>query len=195
MMSNYEKKLTKLKSIKKPAEDAKVGFFDNQDILEFKQTIIDLQKNVELILTEREATAINRSSEQFKELQSALNSLENNLKQGIDVNNFKDVIDAVNAIKFNPIINVPTPIANVENKILVQDWRKEYMFSDSDKSESTTYVGFVNPNGGWYIERVTKSKTSDKARFVFGKSDYISNWGKRLKLDYKYLFEVFNNGR
>jgi hypothetical protein len=195
MMSNYGQKLTKLKSIKKPAEDAKVGFFDNEDIFKLREALVKMQDNVELVLAERELTAINRSSEQFKELQSAVNSLENNLKQGIDVNNFKDVIDAVNAIKINPIVNVPTPIANVENKIVVQDWRKEYMFSDSDKSESTTYVGFVNPSGGWYIERVTKSKTSDKARFVFGKSDYISNWGKRLKLDYKYLFEVFNNGR
>lgn len=125
--------------------------------------------------------------------------LEKSLDKAVEIQKQGDkslqkAIDTIieQVAKIRPIVNVPEQKQSITNKIVVQDWKKEYMFSDSDKTETTTYVGFVKPDGGWYIERITKSKTSDKARFVFGGGDYVSNWGKRLQHNYKYLYEAID---
>jgi len=192
-MSNYDEKLLKAKQSVQPKEpEVRVGFFGDNDIKKIHESIAEMQGKVQAALQEQDTEAVERNTEQFKALKASLDELQQGFANGVSVTNLKELYDKFEKIKFDPVINVPTPIANVQNKIVVQDWKKEYIFSDSDKSESTTYVGFVNIAGGWYIERVTKSKTSDKARFVFGKGDYVSNWGKRLQQDYKYLYEAID---
>lgn len=157
----------------------------NQEIVDglsdIKDSLADLQnRTIEVDNTETNQV-----------LEQALDKVVELQKQS-EGNNEKLVAEIVDRIsKIRVEVNAPKS-PDVHNKIVVTDWKKEYIFSDSDKSQSTTYVGFVNPKGEWYIELVTKSKTSDKARFIFGKDDYVSNWGKRLQHNYKYLYEAIN---
>lgn len=195
-MSEYEAKLKKAKeTYTRDDNELRVGFFGDKDIQKIHTALNTIEDNFTKAIEDNTDKNREINNDKFIELKSEIEAIQNKLHEGIELKDLQDIITKIAEIKVNPIINIPAPVSNVENKIVVQDWKKEFMFSDSDKTDTTTYVGFVNPSGGWYIERVTKSKSSDKARFVFGRSDYVSNWGKRLKQDYKLLFEVFNNGR
>lgn len=194
-MSDYKEKLAKAKSnIKKPSSNGLMVLGD-EDVKKIHEAVATMHLKLTNLVKEKETEATDRNSDQFMQLKNSIGELSQALSGGIEKSDIEKIVEKISAIEFNPKINVPTPIANVNNKIVVQDWRKDYIFSDSDKTKSVTYVGFVSPTGSWYIERVNKSETSDKARFVFGSSDYVSNWGSRLKLNYKLLFEAYPNGK
>lgn len=147
------------------------------------------EKGIETFDNTKANELLEENLDRVVELQKEIDG--NNTERAKDFEKrIKEIVDKIAAIR--PVVNVQEKESKIVNKIIVEDWKKQYMFSDSDKSESTTYVGFVRPDGGWYIERVTKSKTSDKARFIFGDSDYVSNWGSRLQHNYKYLYEAIN---
>lgn len=192
-MSDYKERLARAKKNVTSNKSGGVVVLGDKDIKNLHKAVVEMQLRVSNAIKENETKSVNRNTDQLKAITDELKSLQLAFEGTVKPKDISDLAKRIENLKFEPIFNIPkqeTPIVN--NKINVQDWRREYMFSDSDKTKSTTYVGFVNPNGGWYIERVTKSDTSDKARFVFGKSGYVSNWGKRLQLDYKYLFEAYN---
>lgn len=61
-------------------------------------------------------------------------------------------------------------------------------YAPSDIEESTTsYFGFVNSAGGWYIMKVD----SGAYRYIKGDSDYTTNWTGRAGLSYDYFYNVF----
>lgn len=188
---NYKDKKEKLKNLEKPDSQTVIlkGSGNKKvakELKDIKEQLESLQNAFERGLDVYDNTTTNelleKSLDRAVELQKESDERHKALVE--------EIVGKISAIR--TVVNVPKQEQKIVNKILVQDWRKEYMFSDSDKSESMTYVGFVNPKGEWYIERVTKSKTSDKARFIFGTDDYVSNWGSRLKHNYKYLYEAFN---
>lgn len=190
-MSDVKDKIAKAKQLnrsKQPTftfkdENTKLIATELQDI---KKSIADLAKSYEKGIDVFDRTDTNdlleQSLDKAVELQKESDGRHDKL--------VKEIVEQI--AKIRPVVNLPEQKQDVVNKIIVSDWKKEYMFSDSDKSEGTTYVGFVNPKGGWYIERVSKSKTSDKARFIFGSDSYVSNWGNRLKHNYKLLYEAIN---
>jgi len=176
-LSKYRKKKTEQKqSLAKEANQEIV-----EGLAEIKESLAELQSRpIELDNTETNKV-LEQALEQVVELQKQ--------SEGNNEKLVAEIVDRISKIRVE--VNAPKS-PDVHNKIVVSDWQKEYIFSDSDKSEGTTYIGFVNPKGEWYIEAVYKSKTSDKARFIFGKEDYVSNWGKRLQHNYKYLYEAIN---
>lgn len=190
-MGQYKDKLTKAREL----ESKKNTVYKVEDqsskkvaeeLAEVKNKLDELQNAFERGLDVFDTTTTNELLEKSLDRAVELQKESEGKFDGL----VKTIIEQVSKIR--PVVNMPEQKREIVNKIVVQDWKKEYVFSDSDKSESTTYVGFVNPGGGWYIERVTKSKTSDKARFIFGKGDYVSNWGKRLQHNYKYLYEAID---
>ena len=190
-MGQYKDKLTKAREL----ESKKNTVYKVEDqsskkvaeeLAEVKNKLDELQNAFERGLDVFDTTTTNELLEKSLDRAVELQKESEGKFDGL----VKTIIEQVSKIR--PVVNMPEQKREIVNKIVVQDWKKEYVFSDSDKSESTTYVGFVNPGGGWYIERVAKSKTSDKARFIFGKGDYVSNWGKRLQHNYKYLFEAID---
>jgi hypothetical protein len=190
-MSEVAEKLAKAKKLS--SNKATTFVFKDEATQEMANTLVEVKDKLNSL-----QDAYERGLDVFN--QSETNDLlEKSLDQAVELQRQADgkldelvgtIIEQV--AKIRPVVNLPEQKREIINKIIVSDWKKEYTFTDSDKTETTTYVGFVNPQGGWYIERVTKSKTSDKARFIFGKSDYVSNWGSRLQHNYKYLYEAIN---
>lgn len=62
-----------------------------------------------------------------------------------------------------------------------------YKITDLDDS-SPAYYGFVNKDGGWFIQ---KEGTSGDYRYAKGSSGYSSNWTGRAALSYDYFDNVF----
>lgn len=193
-MSDYKDKLAKAR--KKTVREGNTFYFKDEHSEDILNSLIDVKTQLESL-----ETAVGNNTEKF-DIETTNKLLEDNLdkvislhKQGGD--EFKtlaaSIVKQIAELQIN--VNVPEQKQAIVNKIVVQDWRKEYMFSDSDKGKTITFVGFVSPTGSWYIEKVTKGDTSDNARFAFGSSDYVSNWGKHKQLTYEYLFEAYPNGR
>lgn len=190
-MSDYKEKIAKAKELN--ASKANTFTFKDENTKQVADNLVEVKKTLEGL-----QNAFEKGVEHFDNtttndlLEEALDKVVELHKAGGE--NVKELANSIvkQIADIRIDVNVPKQEQKIENKIVVEDWRKAYMFSDSDKTESTKYVGFVSPSGEWYIERITSSETSDKARFIFGKDDYVSNWGKRLQLDYKYLFEAYN---
>lgn len=135
--------------------------------------------------------------DKLSEIQPALVEITQSIKN-IDIPD-RVKLDGINKVdEINKSINLLNErIAEYQekgviHKVVVQDWRKEYMYSDSDKTGSTIYAGFIHKTGKWFIERITKSGETSKARYVFGKKDYAQNWGNKSALNYQYLHEAYD---
>ena len=62
-----------------------------------------------------------------------------------------------------------------------------YILSDTDDSGTTAYYGYLSSTGAWYI----KSYDGSEMRYVSGTTDYTTNWGIRVSLQYQYYNAVF----
>lgn len=71
-------------------------------------------------------------------------------------------------------------------EIMDVDPTAKYMPSDIEEG-ATSYYGFVDANGGWYIMQ----SSSGAYRYAAGTSDYTTNWTGRAGLTYDYFYNVF----
>jgi hypothetical protein len=117
-----------------------------------------------------------------------------------------DLNSNIKAIDFNPTVNVPAPKVSVSTPKVdvtpIRDVIKEhlnresgeldlskYRAQDLDELEpGVQYVGFVNPDGNWYI--VKNNEEENTLRYAFGTDAYDSFWPQASKLDYKRLDEA-----
>ena len=58
-----------------------------------------------------------------------------------------------------------------------------------DVSSDPMYVGYVDPDGAWYIMEFNNA--SGTARYVKGSSGYTTAWTNRAIQSYDYYNEVF----
>lgn len=66
-----------------------------------------------------------------------------------------------------------------------------YKAQDLDELEQgVQYVGFVNPDGEWYI--IQNKEELNQIRYAFGKTGYPAVWPQASKLTYKLLNEAVN---
>jgi len=66
---------------------------------------------------------------------------------------------------------------------------QKYRFSDMDVSGDPLYVGYVDPDGAWYIMEFNNA--SGTARYVKGSSGYTTAWTNRAAQTYGYYNAVF----
>ena len=64
-----------------------------------------------------------------------------------------------------------------------------YILADYEDSSNPIYLGKLNKNGNWYIEKI--DQTAKTMRYVKGDSDYPTNWTNRATLTYDYI-TIFN---
>lgn len=152
------------------------------------------------------------SKEQISELKSLQKGLQD-LIQAVRSNKPDNsaVIAAIKGLKLDvaaPIINVPeakvtvkAPAVTVDLKPL-QDTIKEYFTppqteeykldldcyraQDITDDGSKQYVGFVNPDGGWYI--IENDIKANSMRYVFG----VGNYAKAFKNASSYQYQLLN---
>lgn len=64
-----------------------------------------------------------------------------------------------------------------------------YRISGIDDDSESSYYGFINKDGEWFIMRETSS--SGDYRYVRGSSNFPTNWSNRTSLSYDYFHNVF----
>jgi mannose/fructose/N-acetylgalactosamine-specific phosphotransferase system component IIB len=145
----------------------------------------------------------------LQQLKSALDEF-NSARQGDNsevTKALQKVSKAVDGIDVQPVVNVQPPKVTVKAPIVdlqpLQDTFEKYLSSDSDESTvdlncfraqdltndgNLQYIGFVHPNGNWYIiENHTKQ---NKLRYVFGKQDYQKAFADAASYEYATLDEA-----
>lgn len=146
----------------------------------------------------------------------SLNKLESNLEKIAsilsdasydDKSGNASLLKAIKAIDLKPIINLPAPVVNVEPQKVdftpLQDTFREYM--DRERSEidldcyraqdlsekgDIQYVGFVNPEGNWYI--IENNVSNNTMRYVFGTEGYAKAFARASTFDYRLLNEALS---
>ncbi|MBD2694435.1 hypothetical protein [Anabaena catenula] len=71
----------------------------------------------------------------------------------------------------------------------------KYVLQDTEDSAlayfeegGTSYFGYADIEGRWYIERCIYNPTSN--RFAAGEGDYATNWANRASLTYDYIYNA-----
>lgn len=139
----------------------------------------------------------------LKSLQSTLDTYRNGISADIQTSHeaFAKVLTALSAIDRAPVFNVPEPKVMIQEREVdlspLQDTIKEYFKTpevdkidldnyraqDIANSENMQYVGFVNPDGGWYI--IENDTKGNSLRYVFGLGGYKKAF--KAAAGYKYL--------
>ncbi len=115
---------------------------------------------------------------------------------------------AVKSIEVAPVVNVPEPKVTVKQTKVdftpLQDTIREvfattdekidlddYKAQDIDNSVADMqYIGFVNPEGNWYI--IENDVLGNKLRYVFGESGYAEAFAKASTYEYNLLNEAID---
>lgn len=79
-----------------------------------------------------------------------------------------------------------------KSKTFILDQTGPYFLADEDADTSTQYYGYVRPDGGWYIQRITTSGGDNLYRYAKGDSGYTAAWTDRTNQAYAYPDEVFD---
>lgn len=86
-------------------------------------------------------------------------------------NDFSPITDALNSLKSEKGIDLD-----------------DYFAQDIKEDGETQYIGFLNPDGAWYIMESTKNTL----RFVFGSGNYSKAFDKAASYSYELLNEAIN---
>lgn len=162
-----------------------------------------------LVEAVKSADTTKLNSEQIanlKDLRSALESLSAAVKSNKPDNTA--IINAIKSLKLEvaaPIINVEPTAVTVSNDFTpLQDTIKEYFKAPDDEkidldcyraqditdNGDTQYVGFVNPEGNWYI--IENKVRENQLRYIFGDKGYAKAFKKAAQYEYMLLNEAIN---
>ena len=117
-----------------------------------------------------------------------------------------ELSQAVRSMDVRPVVRVPAPVVNVETPKIdlspienalkkstptKQEYElQNYKAQDMEDEESMQYVGFVNPEGQWYI--VQNDVEGNKLRYKFGSKRYEVAWNKRTQHEYMIMSKAIN---
>lgn len=149
---------------------------------------------------------------QLKVLNQALQDFMKSIKasNADDTKTDKALIAAVKAIDVKPVVNVPAPKVNVQAPSIdlspLQDTLRQYLTSEETEEKvdlddfkaqdidntnpDVQYVGFVNPDGNWYI--IENDVKGNRIRYVFGVTDYQQAFANAAMYTYTLLNEAIN---
>lgn len=150
---------------------------------------------------------------QLAELQFAIQTLDKS-RQGDGTSMasaVKKVQSTLDALDINPVVNIPAPKVTVQAPKIdlgpLQDTLKEYLApayddgpekldltcykaQDLKNSGDIQYVGFVNPEGNWYI--LENNVRENSLRYVFGNQGYQKAFDNAGQYEYSLLNEAIN---
>ncbi len=144
------------------------------------------------------------------DLKTGLDKLSSTFTSGVTTasKQHKELLSAIKALKLDTVVNVPEPKVTVkESKVdfkPLQDTIREYFKApevekidlecyraqDIKDSDNMQYVGFVNPDGGWYI--IENDVKANKLRYVFGMGNYEKAFKKAATYQYMLLNEAID---
>ena len=65
---------------------------------------------------------------------------------------------------------------------------KPYHVHQADETATTRYYGYCNIDGSWIV--MQQNTTTGAHRYIFGKSDFPTNWTGRTGLTYDYVYNL-----
>lgn len=152
--------------------------------------------------------ALNRG-EMGKEQLQAVKTVEKALKEleKGQLSAISDVVSAIERLDMNPTIKVNAPAVTVtapkvdvtpitetlERYFTPESTRIDlscYRAQDITESGDKQYVGFVNPEGQWYI--IENDTKKNQLRYVFGATDYATHFKEASSYVYRLLNEAVN---
>lgn len=188
MNEDRQKKLAKLDNISHRKEVLSALFSDD-DIDKIQQSLDTAYEKIDKAINEKEYKAIDINSQQFQLLQSEVKALGELINGGVNVNNLEPITKSIEKIKFVlPEIKIPE-IKIPATKVITNDIYDEYKAADSEYGENTSYHGFLNRAGKWFILRQNGDKVVSY-RYATGEITYTQAWRERNLLDYSLYNEV-----
>lgn len=161
-----------LKSIKEASENVKQN--DTSEIKDVFRTIADTLRELPQQVAETDKS------------ENLIPYLETLTKAVLSIDVSPSVTVSPN-VDFKPVIK-----AIKDSKVEIGDDRLEaYKAQDIDSTDpNRQYVGFIKPDGGWYI--IENDMANNSLRYVFGKSGYIQAMKSPAKLNYRLYSEAVN---
>lgn len=127
------------------------------------------------------ASLVKQQQEQLAVLVTTVEKLANSISTDRPI----DVSPITDALK-NFSISVPTPEVTVNQ--ITPPSLDDYRAHDLREDGAIQYIGFVNPDGKWYI--VENDSENNRLRYVFGSKGYSKAFSKAGSWQYKLLSEA-----
>lgn len=199
------------------AQSAKIPKPDKPTIILTDQTdlgdrLTKLVDDITAAVTKLDSSGIDKDQlTALKDLQSSLTTYSNNISSSSKSSQkaTEELLKAVKSIKVSPIVNLPEPKVTVQQQKVdlrpLQDTIQEY-FGTPDVDEKIylecfkvqdlrddgdlQYVGFLHPNGNWYI--IENKVKENSLRYIFGVTGYSEAFSKAATYEYSLLDEAIN---
>lgn len=185
---------------------------ERRDREDLARTVVEsiTDKGIRIIAELDTTKATKDQLDSLEKLRSVIAELENSGKQADNEQKslLKELIHSVKALEMAPTVNVAaqkapsivnkvdfSPLQETLQELLTpEDTRTDlsrYRAQDIRDSGDIQYVGFVNPEGNWYIiENQTKK---NQLRYLFGGKDYAKHFKKAGSYVYRLMNEAINN--
>jgi hypothetical protein len=149
----------------------------------------------------KQLQALNKALQDFIAVQKADNAS--------DTKADKALLAAVKALDMKPVVNVPTPKVTVQSAPVdlspLQNTLREYFASEESEDDTIDldcyraqdidntnpnmqYIGFVNPEGNWYI--IENDVAGNRMRYMFGTNGYEEAFANAPMYTYSLLNEA-----
>lgn len=128
------------------------------------------------------------------ELKAALQKIPT-IPDSIQLTGQDNLIKAISVIeKFS---GLPESLQELEKRLvpiakaLNDDIYARYDWANSSIADGNQYIGYLNKDGAWFIQRISSNLSGDKTSvFATGRDNYKTNWLRRQQLDYRRRDQV-----
>lgn len=198
--------LTNLLEANKPKEGNQPVIHITDSAGTISKTVGDLGDTIMAKLSD--TTADDSTKQLLTELMAHVDSIKGDIQSNAPGDILQSIKQALDSMDIQPVVNVAAPKVSVTAPELdlkpLQATLDKYFAKDDDtqidldcyrpqdlkNDGDTQYIGFVNPDGEWYIiENLTKQNS---LRYLFGDSDYTKAFDDAASHEYMLLNEAVN---
>ena len=193
---NYQKKIelakVKMDKLGKPKQVKGLQVFANEEMEQLSKQFADMQVIIADALTITKNTSIDAKGANERELNTLnekISQLNDLVESGLIVKNLKD-IEKITSVTVDNLKDFKLPEIKIPAaKVITNDIYDEYKAADSEYGGNTTYHGFVNRAGKWFVLR-QNGEESVTYRYASGDGKYTQGWRNRNMLDYVLYSEL-----
>jgi len=136
--------------------------------------------------------ALKETASHIESLRLQPKDIKNNVDVKVDTKGIEKTLKdtLTNGLKSIELAITPKEVAKEAERETEKPELSDYVASDiNNADQNTQYIGFVHPEGYWYI--VENIISDNKLRFVFGESGYSEAFAKAGTFKYKLVNEAY----
>ena len=193
-------------------EAKRQGKKDDDDKQAFTDSLDGVSTDIRTLLASLETSGAKKLDAQVVNAIASLGSIVQAI-QALRIENdeeskevLREIAETLSSLNVSPIVNVPKAQITVQERNIDFDPlikaldKKEEVETDDDplagyKAQDINsddphvqYVGFINPQGSWYI--IENNDTTNTLRYKFGKKGYSTAFKNMTKHNYKLYSEA-----